>query len=404
VALSAAGKSERPGQSLGVLCWGLLFGLGVAMSGVYTYIGPMAVQRFGASTFLVGLIFASSAAVGLVASPLAGLLTDRLGGRKGVIVADLLLGGLGLLGMGLSPSFPAMLVTTVCSSFGFGAMPLLLALLGDAERSADDAAPRSGASMLVRMGFALGYAVGAPLGGLAAQTVGYAALAIGVGILVFGLLAVALVLLPTIRPAVVREGSPAVRRGPPRPLLLFCLAGMLVIMGEQAKSLFLPLRLTQGLHLPPADVGLLAGAQAALELVMMPLAGRLADRLGLAPVLALTFFLPVPYLLGVSTATGLPLLVGLQLLEAAAVAGFDGLAYVEAQRLAPGQEGFGVNLYSAGWAAATLATGLLIGGGAQVVGIDAGLRLGALAALVGWGLLLTTHRLAGRRHAGGGDC
>jgi MFS transporter, SET family, sugar efflux transporter len=143
---------------------------------------------------------------------------------------------------------------------------------------------------------------------------------------------------------------------------------------------------------------LLAGAQAALELITMPLVGRLADRLGMAPVLAITFFLPAPYLLGVSTATGLPLLVGLQLLEAAAVAGFDGLAYVEAQRLAPGQEGLGISLYASSWAAATLASGLLIGATAQAVGIDAALRLGALAALVGWVLLLVTLR-AQRRPA-----
>jgi SET family sugar efflux transporter-like MFS transporter len=164
---------------------------------------------------------------------------------------------------------------------------------------------------------------------------------------------------------------------------------MLVMMGEQTKSQFLP----------PGDVGLLAGAQALLELITMPVAGRLADRIGLAPVLAITFFLTVPYRLGVSTTTNLPLLVGLQLLEAAAVAGFNGLAYVEAQRRAPGQEGFGISLYSSGFPAATLATGLLIGGTSHVVGIAAGLRLGALVALVGWGLLLGTLRFDGRRQA-----
>jgi MFS family permease len=157
------------------------------------------------------------------------------------------------------------------------------------------------------------------------------------------------------------------RNGLPRPLLRFRLAGMLVLMGEQAKSQFLP----------PADVGPLAGAQAALELLMVPPAGRLADRIGLAPVLAITF-LPVPYLLGVGTATSLPLLAGLQPLEAAAVAGF------------------GIGLYSAGWAAATLATGLPTAGAAQLVGSGAGLRLGALT---GWGLLLATRRLAGHRQA-----
>ena len=55
---------------------------------------------------------------------------------------------------------------------------LRLALLGDAERRAEGATPRSGATMLVRMGFALGWAVGAPLGRLVTQTWGYASLAL----------------------------------------------------------------------------------------------------------------------------------------------------------------------------------------------------------------------------------
>lgn len=80
--------------------------------------------------------------------------------------------------------------------------------------------------------------------------------------------------------------------------------------------------------------------------------------------------------------------------------GFGGLGYVEAQRRAPGQEGFGISLYSAGFAAATLATGLLIGGSAPVVGSSAGRRLGAPATLTGWGLLLGTLRFDGRRWAG----
>ena len=247
--------------------------------------------------------------------------------------------------------------------------------------------------MLVRMGYSLGYAAGAPLGGLAAQAWGYAALAIGAGILMVGYVAVALFLLPNVRPAPARQGAPAARRGLPWPLLVFCLAGLLVIMGEQAKSLFLPLRITQGLHLPPADFGLLAGAQAALELLTMPLVGRLADRLGMAPMhgdhLLLAGALPARRQHG----------------DRPAAAGRAAqcwrrppwpasTAWPTSRRSGsrPGQEGLGISLYASSWAAATLASGLLIGATAQVVGIDAGLRLGALAALVGWVLLLVTLR------------
>jgi hypothetical protein len=65
-----------------------------------------------------------------------------------------------------------------------------------------------------------------------------------------------------------------------------------------------------------------------------------------------------------------------------------GLAYIEAQRLAPGREGFGITLYTSGFGTSRLATGILVGGVSQVAGTAAGLRVGAPAALRGWGVLI----------------
>lgn len=377
-----------------VVCWALLFGMGMVGGGVYTYVGPMAAQRFGASALLIGLIFAASAIASMVGGPAAGLITDRIGGRKSAVVAGLSLGGLGTLGVGASGNALALLAAMLCSAIGGIGMPLLLAYVGDAARAeaGEGAAPRTGTTMVVRIGFALGFAAGAPLGGLAAQEWGYAAPALSAGVMQFGLAAAAFLALPSGRGGTAGLARPLPTRGVPASLVLFCLAGILVMMGEQAKSQFLPLRLTQQLHLPPTEVGLLFGAQAAMELAILPLAGYLADRIGLAPALLITFSMPAFYLLGVSTATSVPVLFGLQLLEAAAVAGFSGLAYVQAQRLAPGREGFGVALYSSGFSAARLATGLVVGSASQVVGIAGGLRVGAVAALFGWLLLLVALR------------
>ena len=111
--------------------------------------------------------------------------------------------------------------------------------------------------------------------------------------------------------------------------------------------------------------------------------------------------MPVPYLLGVSSVSNLPVLFALQALEAAAVAGFSGLAYVEAQRQAPGREGFATALYSSGYSAARLATRVLVGSASQLVGVAGGLRLGAVAAFVGWGLLLVV--VANLRGIASGD-
>jgi SET family sugar efflux transporter-like MFS transporter len=180
------------------------------------------------------------------------------------------------------------------------------------------------------------------------------------------------------------------------PLLLFCLAGTLVMLSDQAKSQFLPLRLTQQVHLAPSTVGLLFGAQAVIELATMPLAGWLADAAGLAPVLLLTFAMPVPYLLGVSVATGTGTLLALQAVQATAVAGFASLGYVQAQRLAPGREGLATSLYGSAYSASQLAAGLIVGGMAQQAGIAGALRLSTIPVVLGCLLLVSVLRWGGR--------
>jgi SET family sugar efflux transporter-like MFS transporter len=285
----------------------------------------------------------------------------------------------------------------IISSTGGMSMGLLLVAAGDAVRLRSGAGrdqPGSGSMSFVRMGFSLGFVAGAPLGGILAQTLGYAGLlgALGVGLLVVAGLA------PFVLPETGGHSAAAGRartvRGSMWPLVIFCLAGVLVMISDQAKTQFLPLRLTQQLHFMPATVGALFGFQALLELISMPLAGRIADRIGAAPVLLVTFALPVPYLLGVSSTTNVALLFALQLLQASAVAGFSALAFVQAQALAPGREGFATTLYGAGFSASQLTAGLLVGGMAQWVGVAGSLRLSAVPVVLG--CLLLAGSLRGR--------
>ena len=79
VRLVSPGRERR---RLYVVCWVLLFGMGMGGGGVYPYIGPMAVQRFGASSLVIGLLFDTSSVTSMVGGPVAGLITDRLGGRR----------------------------------------------------------------------------------------------------------------------------------------------------------------------------------------------------------------------------------------------------------------------------------------------------------------------------------
>jgi hypothetical protein len=108
-----------------------------------------------------------------------------------------------------------------------------------------------------------------------------------------------------------------------------------------------------------------------------------------------TFALPVPYMLGVSSTTNVSLLFALQALQATAVAGFQALAFVQAQALAPGREGFATMLYGAGFSESGLVAGLLVGSAAQQVGIAGSLRLSIVPVVIGWILLAVVLRRRG---------
>jgi SET family sugar efflux transporter-like MFS transporter len=291
----------------------------------------------------------------------------------------------------------------VCTSLGGISMGLLLASAGDVARNHDASSgeqPGSGVMSLVRMGFALGFVAGAPLGGIVAQAVGYSGLLSMIGISLLAAAGAALLVLPATGAKPPAHDRLVPVRGSLGPLAIFCLAGMLVMISDQAKLQFLPLRMTQQLHLSPSTVGLLFGVQALLELIAMPLAGRIADTIGLAPVLLVTFALPVPYMLGVSSTTNVSLLFALQALQATAVAGFQALAFVQAQALAPGREGFATMLYGSGFSASGLVAGLLVGSAAQQVGIAGSLRLSIVPVVIGWMLLAVVLRRRGASSQG----
>gem|GEM_PF-2089219 len=390
-ATPAQGQAGR----LVLLFWAYLFCLGLAMGGMTPYVGPWASQQLGASAQLIGILFACGAVGAMVGGPLLGMVTDRTGRRKGITICCLGLGGLGMLIMSQAHTVAIAILGMLGSSAGGICMGLLLVAAGDAVRHANPTRtgrPDSGSMSFVRMGFSLGFVAGAPLGGVLAQALGYPGLLAVLGISQVAIAAMALFVLPETGERAQGSHEEGVARGSLRPLVLFCLAGLLVMISDQAKTQFLPLRLTDELHMLPSTVGLLFGFQAMIELGTMPLAGLIADKIGLAPVLMVTFALPIPYLLVVSSTSNLAVLFALQVVQATAVAGFLALAFVQAQALAPGREGFATTLYGAGFSASRFAAGLLVGSMAQGVGVAGSLQLSAVPVLLGCLLLAISLR------------
>ena len=154
-------RTPPPGAHVAIL--GLL-----ALSMLVPVTLPVAVlrdlvqQRFGVSEFLTSLFMSVNMVGALLAAPLAGILADRGGYRRGWIAAALLCDSALFWALTLPQSFPTFLVLRGLEGAAhIAALSLLLGLASGAGGS-----ERRGRVMgLVGGGITLGVAIGAPLGG-----------------------------------------------------------------------------------------------------------------------------------------------------------------------------------------------------------------------------------------------
>lgn len=79
---------------------------------LYPFFALYLTQRFDIGMSTVGILFAIFSVSGFVGSALGGALTDRMG-RKGVIIASLVLSSGSALGMGFAPSLEFFVAVTV---------------------------------------------------------------------------------------------------------------------------------------------------------------------------------------------------------------------------------------------------------------------------------------------------
>lgn len=140
---------------------------------------PLFFAASGLSVTQIALVAATYPAVWGLAQLVTGALSDRLG-RKGLIVGGMLLQGVSLLGMALWTGFLPWLFASVLLGLGTAMVyPTLLAAIGDAAQPSWRGTA-VGAYRLWRDG---GLAVGAIIGGVAADTLGVPAALIIVAVL-----------------------------------------------------------------------------------------------------------------------------------------------------------------------------------------------------------------------------
>jgi len=214
----------------------------------------------------------------------------------------------------------------------------------------------------VRMGFTLGWVVGPVLGTVVGS-------AFGLRTVLFMTAALSVLqLVPMIgvrAPRYVVPPVPSARRAPTGsrrallPLLAFCALVMVAASGDTLKFAYLPLYMSEQLHLPAGVRGGIIALQPVCELALMPLAARLAGRFGAMRVVMAGTVCAVAAHLCYATSTSVVGLVVAQVLLSAMWAGMAGLGVSVAQQLYPTGVGVASSTFMSSLVFASTIGGLL---------------------------------------------
>ncbi|HXW04171.1 MAG TPA: MFS transporter [Vicinamibacterales bacterium] len=122
---------------------------------------PFYAQTFGASPFVIGLLFASFSISQLVASPLLGELSDRFG-RRPVLIFSLIGTVVSFAMLAIAQSLVMLFAARIVDGLSGGNITTARAYIADVTDEAD----RARAFGLLGAAFGLGFIVGPALGGL----------------------------------------------------------------------------------------------------------------------------------------------------------------------------------------------------------------------------------------------
>jgi len=360
--------SEQDYRRLSVL----MLVAGVAVSSAIPLVTLFLTEALGVGEAAAGLFFLTSLGAPLI-NLYTGALSDRMESRVPLVRGIAVWLALGWALMSLS-SHPAMVfaVGVVFVTFIGALNAQIFAVLRDVvERNGE----RREASVMstVRTGYSFGWTLGPVLGSLVAGWAGYR--------LAFALTAVlflsALIPLAGLRVRRTQRDNEGRRgTGPARPkekpgvrLAVFGLVCLLVLSGETVRLAYLPIFATDRLGMGLGQFGALMAVAPLTELAVMPLAGVLADRVGLSKVLVAGFTLGAcGYVLFGGGGSVWSLYLG-QVLHACMIAVVFGIGVTYAQRLSPGSAGLAGSVFFSAQSLSALTGSLLGSGGVWLIGL-----------------------------------
>lgn len=341
--------------------------MGLATGLLMPYVALWVTQRLHGTTFQAAFIFVPFGLVGVSSNLAAGSYSDRLGRRKGMILLALLVGGSARVALAFVSHYGT--AVALYALMGFSPFGLFFALLRDTIRSKQAAGKEKRGSeafltTLVRTLFSLGWLVGPVLGGLLAEIIGYRGLFALSGVLVLsaGAWAWSEIAEKKSHAEHRRSLAPPIKLGEVALLFMLFFVGLFLLAGDTGRSTFMALYLTRSLSLPVSDVSWAFSTTVLAELLFMPLAGRLADRFGVAGVMIAGASAQALYFFGMTEASAYWMVLLLQVLYAFVVSTSSGVAILFAQQtITARRTGLSTSTYLVSRGLAPVVNSLLVG-------------------------------------------
>jgi SET family sugar efflux transporter-like MFS transporter len=259
---------------------------GIGTSAATPQLTLFLVRELGTPLPVAGLYYVTNLAAP-VAGFLVGRLSDRSADRMVLFRICALIGAVGWLAMAAAQSvWLPFVISAVALSVGGGAMAQLFAACRD-ELSRHPTKADNRVVAAIRMAFTIGWMLGPVLGSWYGGVFGLRSLLVATAVCVFAQM------IPFGRQRVERYHDLALAPRPPSrrqldhmmPLLIFTAVCVLAMTGDTIKFGYLPIYMADQLHVSDSMRGLVIGIQPLLELLLLPLVARLADRFGALPVM-----------------------------------------------------------------------------------------------------------------------
>jgi SET family sugar efflux transporter-like MFS transporter len=371
---------------------------GVAAAVVTTTTSLFLADAVRAGPLLIGLFFTWRGLTAVVAIQASGRLSDRLPDRRLLIAVAGVAGALGSLCLAVLRDYVALLVTETAflsvSGLGFTQM---FAYANEFAKA--HGRPVTAFTAWMRSVFSAAWVIGPPAGLYLLTRFGFGPLylftaGLSLGSAALGAWGLRRAPVPPASAETKPEGGGMRALAPGLPRRTWLLLGTVVTVGvvSQMYLIDIALHVTKDLHLGAQLVGWMAGICAALEIPVMIVVGRVADRLGKRRVLLAAMAAAAAFFCLLPVARSAAALLALQVLNAAWVGIAMSIPMIMLQEEAPGGAGSSSALYSSAFMSAGLLAGAITGVTADAVGYGGVFWVCAALCAVGGGLLLASSR------------